>query len=60
MRGRPSSWSEVGEAYAASYAALCAGTGVVLRELLKSGAGRTLVDVGAGTGELASSFAEDG
>lgn len=60
MRGRPNSWSGVGEAYAASYAELCAGTGDTLRALLGTGAGRTLLDVGAGTGELAAAFAADG
>lgn len=60
MRGRPKSWSGVGEAYAASYAELCAGTGATLRALLGPGAGRTVLDVGAGTGELAASFAADG
>lgn len=60
MRGRPNSWSGVGEAYAASYAELCAGTGETLRALLGPGGGRTLLDVGAGTGELAAAFAADG
>ena len=60
MRGRPNSWSGVGEAYAASYANLCAGTGATLRELLGPGVGRTLLDVGAGTGDLAATFAADG
>ncbi|MCE4025003.1 methyltransferase domain-containing protein [Microbacterium sp. Au-Mic1] len=60
MRGRPSSWSGVGEAYAASYAELCTGTGPSLRALLGPGAGRSLLDVGAGTGDLAAAFATDG
>ena len=60
MRGRPNSWSGVGEAYAASYAELCTGTGPSLRALLGPGAGRGLLDVGAGTGDLAASFAADG
>ncbi|KJL30719.1 class I SAM-dependent methyltransferase [Microbacterium azadirachtae] len=60
MSPRPNSWSGVGEAYAASYAELCAGTGATLRELLGAGDGRTLLDVGAGTGDLAASFVTDG
>ena len=60
MRGRPGSWSGVGAAYASSYAELCRGTFPALQALLGTGDGRTLLDVGAGTGELAAAFAADG
>ncbi|MBS1699231.1 MAG: methyltransferase domain-containing protein [Actinobacteria bacterium] len=60
MRGRPGSWSGVGAAYAASYAQLCRGTFPALRDLLGEGDGRTLLDVGAGTGELGAGFAAVG
>ncbi|WP_244632555.1 hypothetical protein [Microbacterium sp. Se63.02b] len=43
-------WVGVGEAYSASYAALCAGTLPALRDALGDARGRSLVDVGAGTG----------
>lgn len=49
-------WAGVGEAYAASYAALCAGTIDALAAELGSGRGRSLLDVGAGTGLLAAHF----
>lgn len=41
-------WGGVGEAYAASYAALCAGTFDVLAPALGPAEGRSLLDVGAG------------
>ncbi len=53
-------WDGVGEAFAASYASLCAGTGDALRTALGDPDGRTLLDVGAGTGALAASFAAAG
>lgn len=54
------SWDGVGEAYAASYAALCAGTGDTLARLLGGADGRRLLDVGSGTGDLAARFARLG
>jgi len=51
------SWDGVGEAYAASYASLCAGTGDTLIRLLGDAGGRRLLDVGSGTGDLAARFA---
>ncbi|UWF78410.1 MULTISPECIES: class I SAM-dependent methyltransferase [Microbacterium] len=54
------SWAGVGAAYAASYAALCAGTGERMRELLGPGRGRTLLDVGAGDGRLAAAWSDAG
>lgn len=60
MRGRPGSWSGVGASYAASYADLCRGTFPALLALLGAGDGRTLLDAGAGTGELAAAFAACG
>ncbi|WP_101846044.1 class I SAM-dependent methyltransferase [Zhihengliuella sp. ISTPL4] len=53
-------WDGVGEAYAASYAALCAGTFDVLSAALGPAEGRSLVDVGAGDGRLASRLAHRG
>ncbi|MCK8466194.1 methyltransferase domain-containing protein [Microbacterium sp. KSW4-16] len=53
-------WSGVGDAYSASYAALCAGTFSAMREVLGEGNGRSLVDVGAGDGTLAARWAADG
>ncbi len=53
-------WDGVGEAYAASYAALCAGTADVLAAALGPAEGRSLLDVGAGEGGLASGFAHRG
>ncbi|WP_144881002.1 class I SAM-dependent methyltransferase [Microbacterium paraoxydans] len=50
-------WGGVGEAYAASYAALCAGTFDVLAAALGPAEGRSLLDVGAGEGGLAVRFA---
>ncbi|MEE6389700.1 class I SAM-dependent methyltransferase [Microbacterium paraoxydans] len=53
-------WDGVGEAYAASYAALCAGTVDVLAAALGPADGRSLLDVGAGEGGLASGFVRRG
>lgn len=53
-------WDGVGEAYAASYAALCAGTIDTLLELSGDAQSRTLLDVGSGTGELVARFASAG
>ncbi len=53
------SWQGTGEAYAASYAALCAGTGVRMRALAGTARG-TLLDVGAGDGTLAAAWADAG
>lgn len=53
-------WDGRGEAYAASYAALCGGTSGPLLVLLGPAGGRSLLDVGAGTGLLAAAFAEAG
>jgi ubiquinone/menaquinone biosynthesis C-methylase UbiE len=54
------SWAGTGDAYAASYAALCAGTGARLRELVGAARGRHLLDVGAGDGTLAAAWADAG
>lgn len=54
------SWAGTGEAFAESYAALCAGTGERLRELAGAAAGRSLLDVGAGDGTLAAAWADAG
>lgn len=54
------SWEGVGEAYAASYASLCAGTGDTLIAMLGDPDGRRLLDVGSGTGDLAARFAGRG
>lgn len=53
-------WAGVGAAYAASYAELCAGTGVQMRQALGAAAGRSLVDVGSGEGTLAAAWADAG
>jgi len=53
-------WAGTGEAFAASYAALCAGTGDRLREIAGPARGRSLLDVGAGDGTLAAAWAEAG
>lgn len=53
-------WGGVGEAYAASYASLCAGTSDALRAAIGRGDGRSLLDVGAGTGDLVARFTHDG
>lgn len=47
-------WDGVGEAYAASYASLCAGTHDDLLRRLGASRGRRLLDVGSGTGALAA------
>lgn len=49
-------WAGVGEAYAASYAALCAGTGERMRQLAGRAGGRNLLDVGSGDGTLAAAW----
>ncbi|MFS0893534.1 class I SAM-dependent methyltransferase [Microbacterium sp. 179-I 3D3 NHS] len=54
------SWTGVGGAYAESYAELCAGTVDVLIDLLGDPAGRRLIDVGSGTGDLAARLADAG
>ncbi|WP_309129373.1 methyltransferase domain-containing protein [Microbacterium sp.] len=54
------SWQGVGEAYADSYAALCAGTGESLRALAGEAGGRSLLDVGSGDGTLAAEWASVG
>ncbi|MHC9045899.1 class I SAM-dependent methyltransferase [Microbacterium saperdae] len=53
-------WAGVGEAYAASYASLCAGTGDALLSALGAPGGRRLLDIGSGTGELADRFRRAG
>lgn len=53
-------WAGVGEAYAASYAALCAGTHDVISDLLGPPRNRRLLDVGSGTGALAARLADEG
>ena len=47
-------WGGVGEAYAASYASLCAGTHDEILRRLGPAVDRRLLDVGAGTGALAA------
>ncbi|MFJ4045038.1 class I SAM-dependent methyltransferase [Microbacterium sp. NPDC089987] len=56
------SWTGTGEAFAASYAALCAGTGTGerLREIAGPAHSRTLLDVGAGDGTLAVAWMDAG
>jgi SAM-dependent methyltransferase len=49
-------WAGTGEAYAASYAQLCLGTADALIRGLGAAGGRSLLDVGAGTGALAARF----
>ncbi|WP_337003299.1 class I SAM-dependent methyltransferase [Microbacterium sp. LB12] len=53
-------WVGVGEAYSASYAALCAGTFPLLQAALGAAHGRTLLDVGSGDGTLADAWATAG
>jgi len=55
-----SGWSGTGDAYAVSYAALCAGTGAQLRELAGAPLGRSLLDVGSGDGRLAGEWQDAG
>ncbi|KAG4069921.1 hypothetical protein HA402_006769 [Bradysia odoriphaga] len=47
-------------AYAASYAALCAGTHEAVLAVIGDGGGRSAVDVGSGTGALATALAGHG
>lgn len=53
-------WAGVGEAYSASYAALCAGTLPAMQDALGAPHGRSLLDVGAGDGRLAAAWADVG
>ncbi|GAT72932.1 hypothetical protein MHM582_1410 [Microbacterium sp. HM58-2] len=53
-------WGGRGEAYAASYAGLCAGTADALLSALGAPEDRSLLDVGAGTGLFAAAFADAG
>ncbi|GAA5149504.1 hypothetical protein GCM10025768_12830 [Microbacterium pseudoresistens] len=53
-------WGGVGAAYEASYASLCAETGDDLSAAFGRAGGRSLLDVGAGTGRLAARLATDG
>lgn len=53
-------WAGTGAAYAASYASLCAGTAGVLIDALGGPAGRTVLDVGSGTGLLSAAFHDAG
>ena len=53
-------WAGTGEAFAASYAQLCLGTADALIGALGPADGRSLLDVGAGTGALAARFSEAG
>jgi SAM-dependent methyltransferase len=53
-------WTGTGEAYAASYAELCLGTAGALIAELGAPAGRSLLDVGSGTGALAARLAQAG
>ncbi|WP_372969558.1 class I SAM-dependent methyltransferase [Microbacterium sp.] len=53
-------WAGTGRAYADSYASLCVGTADALRDALGAPDGRTLLDVGSGTGLLTAAFAQDG
>lgn len=55
-----SGWNGVGAAYAASYGDLCAGTNRTIVGLLGAGSQRTLLDIGSGTGHLASDLAGAG
>ena len=53
-------WAGVGEAYSASYAALCAGTFSQMSAALGESNGRTLLDVGSGDGRLAAEWSTAG
>lgn len=53
-------WAGVGEAYSASYAALCAGSFPAMRHVVGEPAGRRLLDVGAGDGRLVAAWAAEG
>lgn len=53
-------WAGVGEAYSASYAALCTGTFATMRDALGEPNGRTLLDIGSGDGTLAEAWSAEG
>lgn len=53
-------WAGVGEAYSASYAALCAGSFSAMRDALREPHGQTLLDVGSGDGTLAAAWSDAG
>ena len=53
-------WAGTGRAYADSYASLCVGTAAFLIDELGEARGRTLLDVGSGTGSLSAAFAGAG
>ncbi|NJI61507.1 class I SAM-dependent methyltransferase [Microbacterium oxydans] len=53
-------WAGVGEAYAASFADLCAGTFPVMRDALGTPGDRSLLDAGAGDGTLAAAWSAAG
>ncbi|WP_311257468.1 class I SAM-dependent methyltransferase [Microbacterium sp. WCS2018Hpa-9] len=53
-------WAGTGRAYADSYASLCVGTAGTLLGMLGAPAGRSLLDVGSGTGLLTASFSDAG
>ncbi|MGN7948000.1 class I SAM-dependent methyltransferase [Microbacterium sp. 22215] len=53
-------WAGTGRAYADSYASLCVGTAAFLIDELGEARGRTLLDVGSGTGSLSAAFAAAG
>ena len=53
-------WAGTGEAFAASYAKLCLGTADLLIARLGPAQERSVLDVGAGTGDLAARFVEAG
>lgn len=55
-----STWSGVGEAYSASYAALCAGTTDAILAALGDARSRSVLDVGSGTGSLVAALADAG
>lgn len=53
-------WSGTGEAYAASYAGLCAGTVPAVVDILGEPHGRRMLDIGSGTGDLLARCADAG
>ncbi|WP_144877438.1 class I SAM-dependent methyltransferase [Microbacterium sp. 1.5R] len=53
-------WDGTGAGYAASYESLCVGTVPMLRQRLGAADGRTMLDVGSGTGALAAEFLSAG
>lgn len=55
-----SAWSGVGSAYDASFAALCAGMNDEIVDAVDVVGARRVLDVGAGTGSLASALADAG